>query len=353
MLDEKSQSQPQPQEDSPEIVEDAREEQEIDLGASTTTPTQDSERLLATHGADLSDKVKDATTASDLLQEIISMKEDDFIPWEEVTLPSRGEYYDGKLPGGLVRVRAMGIHADRILATQRLAQTGQSIDYLFQHCVQLTEGFDAADLLSGDRVFLLYVLRGITHGNIYEFVIKCPNCDTTSVQQYDLNELAGTITYPDPSLGPEPFKLDLPYMSKVLGRNVWVKLRFLRGKDVSQLANRQRFQKRVRAATGQKPRGRQIVIDQTVTENLQLVIEAFGGSGAEGEVRDKARIKGLVDRLHAKDSAIIRQFLRDKSPGIDTTIQVECPECGFEYRADLPITESFFRPASNRETGGT
>jgi hypothetical protein len=301
---------------------------------------------------DLSEKVKGAATAADLLSEIVQMAEDDFIPWEEVTLPSQGVYYGDRLPGGLVRVKAMGIHADKILATQRLAQTGQSIDYLFKHCVQLTDGFDAKDLLSGDRIFLLYVLRGITHGNIYEFIMKCPNCETSSMQSYDLNELADTITGPDPSIGEEPFKVILPYMSEVLDRNVWVRVRLLRGKDVSQMANRQKFSKRVRAGTvGRKRPSRDIVIDQTITENLALVITGFGGDGAEGEVHDESKIKALVDRMHAKDTATIRGFLRDNAPGIDTMIEVECPECSFEYRADLPITESFFRPAGDQQPG--
>jgi len=310
---------------------------------------QPEESKVPQHKVDLSNKVRGASTAESLLEEIISMNEDDFIPWEEVTLPSRGEYYSGRIPGGVVRVRAMGIHADKILATQRLAQTGQSIDYLFKYCVQLPDEFDQSDLLSGDRIFLLYVLRGITHGNIYEFLMKCPNCGTNAVQQYDLNELAQTITFPDSSLGDEPFKIVLPYMSEVLGREVWVKVRFMRGRDVSTIAGRQKFNKRVRSGAPNKQQ-RQIVIDQTVTENLSLVITAFGGANAEGEVRSRASIKALVDRMHAKDTATIRQFLKESSPGIDTTIMVECPDCAAEFRAELPITESFFRPTSDRQS---
>ena len=299
----------------------------------------------------LSGKVKDAATAADLLQEIINMGEDEFLPWEEITLPSKGMYYSDKLPGGIVRVRPMGIHADKILATQRLAQSGQSIDYLYKHCVQLTDGFDPVDLLSGDRIFLLYVLRGITHGNIYEFMIKCSNCDTTSSHTYDLNELAATIRYPDLSIGDEPFKVPLPQMSQSLGREVWVKVRFMRGRDISAMANRAKFTKRVHGTAAGPRASREIIIDQTVTDNLALVMQSFGGAGATGEVSDQIALRAMVERMHSKDTAIIRQFLREKSPGIDTTINVSCPECAFEYQTELPITESFFRPTSDRPTG--
>lgn len=292
-----------------------------------------------------------AVTAADLVKEIINTPEDEFIPWEEFTLPSRGVYYGGKLPGGIVRVKGMGIHADKILATQRLAQSGQSIDYLFKHCVELTDGMSTEDLLAGDRVYLLYLLRGITHGNDYEFIMECPSCEARVLQRYDLNELISTVTYPDISIGDEPFKVSLPYMSKRTGHEVWVKVRFMRGRDISSIANRQKFNKRVHS--GMPKRDRSIVIDQAVTENLSLIISAFGGADLGGEVVDQIHIKSLVDKLHASDTATIREFLREKSPGIDTTIQASCPECGASFRTELPITESFFRPTSNRAPGGT
>lgn len=328
-------------------------EQEIELGISQPeNPNKPANATPMTQPkVDISDKVGKLTTAEQLLSEIVGMGEDTFIPWEEVTLPSRGEYYHDKLPGGIVRVRAMGIHAEKILATQRLASTGQSIDYLFNHCVQLTDGFDQQELLTGDRIFLLYVLRGITHGNIYEFALKCPNCEVTSTHTYDLNELAQTIRYPKGELGPEPFKVCLPYLTEVAKKPLWVKVRFMRGKDVSQMANRMRFQKRLKNSTGPTPRG-QIVIDQTVTENLQLIVESFGGDGVEGEVKDRIKIKQLIEKLHSRDSATIRQFLKENAPGIDTTIQVECPDCANEIRTELPITESFFRPTGAGTTGG-
>lgn len=307
-----------------------------------TAPTNPSKTV------DLSNRLH-GETADLILDEITKMKEDDFIPWEEVTLPSRGFYYGDKLPGGVVRVRGMGIHADKILATQRLAQSGQSIDYLFKHCVDLPVGFDPADLLSGDRTFLLYYLRGITHGNNYEFVMKCPNCESSAIQKYDLNELAGTISGPKPELGNEPFKVTLPYLSEVTKRTMWVKIRLMRGKDVSAIANRQKFNKRLHGMTNRKERS--VVIDESVTENIALIIVAFGSEGAEGEARDPMKIKTLVDKLHSRDTATIRQFLRENSPGIDTQIEVTCPDCGNQYITDLPITESFFRPTGTGEPG--
>lgn len=295
--------------------------------------------------------VSQGGTADSLLEEIIKMDEDKFIPWEEVALPSLGYYYDGMIPGGIVRVKGMGIHADKILSTQRLAQTGQSIDYLFNNCVQLPNDFDQSELLTGDRIFLLYVLRGITHGNKYEFLMKCANCQASSTHVYDLNELAATITRPNSALGDEPFRVDLPYMSAALKRKVWVRVRLVRGKDTTTIANRVKFNKRVRSGLVTQQQRNQIAIDEAVTENLNLIIVGFGAEGSTGETSDKSKIKSLVEKMHSSDTAEIRQFLRNNSPGIDTTIEVECPECGHEYKAELPITESFFRPTGNGTAG--
>lgn len=335
-------------------------QKEIDIGLTpgdpgsvpltpSPSPDQTFKRPMQERATDISKQVEGATTAESMLAEIIKMKEDTFIPWEEVTLPSQGYYYGGNLPGGVVKVRAMGIHAEKILSTARLAQTGQSIDYLFNHCVQLTEGFDQGELLVGDRVFLLYVLRGITHGNIYEFALKCPSCEHTSTHVYDLNELAATVKGPNYELGPEPFKVPLPYLSQAAKKNLWVKVRLLRGKDIAAMTNRVKFNKRVAKASG--PRNVQVAIDQAVTENLALAVDGFGGDGLVGEVRDSARIKAFVDTLHSKDSSTIREFLKHNSPGIDTTVVVQCPECDQEIRTELPITEGFFRPASTGESG--
>jgi hypothetical protein len=235
----------------------------------------------------------------------------------------------------------MGLHADKILATARLAQTGQSIDYLFKHCCQFPDNsFDPVDLLSGDRVFILYVLRGITYGNIYEFSLQCPQCECTSMHRYDLNRLAETITGPDELLGQEPFKVILPHLSKTFGKEIWLRLRFMRGRDISSIANKAKFKKRsqVQPTTKQRPGAKQVTIDESITENLNLVISDFMG------IPDKARIAAVLEKLQSTDTATIREFLREKAPGIDTSIAVQCPECSAEFNTELPMTESFFRP---------
>jgi hypothetical protein len=282
----------------------------------------------------------------DALEKVLAMPEDQVFPWEEVVLPSEGYYYDNAVPGGRVQVRPMGIFADKILATQRLAQSGQSLDWLFRKCVKFPVGdFNPLNLLAGDRIFLLYYLRGITHGNNYEFIVRCTNedCGQTHTSEYDLNQLQRTIIKPKYSLGTEPFKIVLPHMSKLSKTDFWVKVRLLRGYDMQQMLTGRKVFKKIQA-TGRNASDKNFIAnsevdtDQTLEDNLNmLIIEAMGST-------DKVKIKNLVSKLHSSDTATIREFIKDNSPGIDTAIAVTCPSCSQEMRMELPITESFFRP---------
>ena len=273
---------------------------------------------------------------SDVLDSVLKMSDDDIMPWEDVTLPSLGLYYDSKVPGGVVKVKAMGLAADKVLATQRLAQNGKSIDYLFKKCVKLPDGFDAKNLLVGDRVFLLYYLRGITHGNMYEYVAKCTNeeCGKENIKSYDLNNLVPTIKRADSeNIGTEPFKVVLPHMSKVAKADFWVKVRFMRGYDLESMFNNRNVNKRLKGIE---------TLDETIEDHLNMLIVNAMGS------EDRNKIRTLIGKLHSTDTAVIREFLRVNSPGIDTSVEIECEFCSNLMKMELPITESFFRPTFAR-----
>jgi hypothetical protein len=308
--------------------------------------------------ADISSVLRPGMKAEDLLDAVLNSR--DIIPWEPVALPSQGAYYKGEkgeplMPDGMVQVRPMGIFADKALATARLAQSGKSLDWLFRKCVKLPEGFDPLDLIIGDRIFLLYYLRGITHGPEYEFIVKCNNadCGKSSEQFYNLSDLIRTVVPPNESLGQEPFKVPLPYMSKVTKQEFYVGVRLLRGKDTQDIITRRNFQNMIKPRVA-RPKsdvdqlnigGVNETLDETVSKNLQLVIVHVMG------IPDRSKIEKFVEQMHSEDTATVREFLRENSPGIDTQLVITCPHCGIETTVDMPITESFFRPSRKRRTG--
>lgn len=285
----------------------------------------------------------DKTSKKSILDSIISTNVEDLIPWEECRLPSNGLYYGWE--DGIVKVRAMGQSAEKILATARLAQSGQSIEYLFRECCKFPEGFDPLDLLIGDRIFLLYFLRGITYGNLYEFAVTCPNtdCALISTHSYDLNQLQQTIIPARAELGKEPFRVHLPYISKVVDSDVYVGIRYMRAGDANQIAQRKRMFKNNIAKPAKKTpfdrKKRQEEFDETIVENLERIVVHVM------DETDPDKIRAFIDRLHAQDSAVLREWIKDNTPGIDSNIEIACPHCEQQFTIDLPITETFFRPA--------
>lgn len=299
------------------------------------------------HKIDFSDELK-GKSDEEILDFLLEKKDDELIPWEPVQLPSRGIYYEGRIPNGMVQVRPMSIYTEKILATVRLAKTGQALDMVFKYCVRFpNEDFDPSHLLVGDSTFLLFYLRGITFGNLYDFTIKCSDddCGATQRHVFDLNQLCSTIKSPKSDLDCEPFEVKLPYLSEATGRDVFVKVRMLRRSDLTTMTSEKKHKKLIGPSNARvnklTKRFRQVQsiesLNDVVEKNLSLVIvEALGST-------DRIKIDKLVERMHSSDTAAIRQYLDENSPGVDTTIVVNCNECNNEMKVSLPITESFFR----------
>lgn len=283
-------------------------------------------------------------TAADAFREYLAAPIESVIPWELTELPSKGMYYDWA--DGEIKVRAMSQKAEQVLATQRLAQTGQSIDYLFNECVQLPNNMDPSELLVGDRMYILYYIRGITHGNMYEFGVTCPNDDCGRVSQhtYDLNDLASTIKWADPSIGKEPFDIHLPRMSESVGLDSYAQIRFLRGYDTNEILAKKRAKRKMTEGSRSRVYNTNYQkktidsIDTSLSDNLAKLIVSVNG------VNDQFAIGQFVNKMHAADIAEIREFLKQYTPGIDNTVTISCPECENDFNIQLPISDSFFRP---------
>lgn len=326
-----------------EPVVEKTEERRVAVESVTEAFDFDRKRVVGTDKKGMND--------ADVLADLLKGGREAILPWEKVTLPSRGLYYDNLIPGGEVEVRPMGLDVEKILATARFAQGGKNLDMMFKRCIKFPSDFDPVDLLVGDRTFLLYYIRGITFGNRYEFLFTCPNddCKETSTHVYDLNELARTIKPAKAELGKEPFRITLPMLSQRYNRDFWVKVRFMRGYDMQAIMQRAAIKKKVVTVgprnVGEKRRVQTTMEmpDEAVAQNLYLLTTEILGSD------DPMTIKKVIEELHSGDSSKIREFLDSNTPGMESQIMVTCPKCSQETRMALPITDGFFRAAN---TGG-
>jgi hypothetical protein len=306
-------------------------------GSNTFRPRKSSSMAIPSNISELSD--------DELINAIVSAPDDMFMPWEEVTLPSLGLYYDG-WKNGVVRVRPMIQSVEKLFTDERKARSGAAMESMYKYCVESPGDTDPLELLIGDRTFLMYVIRGITYGNLYKFATKCPACDADSTHTYDMNELYETVTPADPNMGKEPFPLVLPHISKLFNREISVGMRFLRGFDIQESRNKQRFNKRLTNSSvrTKNKRGQSEGGDSDLTESilddsiLRSVVHVNGNT-------EPLVISEFIGKLSAADHSVIKTFLKDKTPSMDTSVEIECPVCGNVAMVSLPITAGFFQSA--------
>lgn len=300
---------------------------------------------------------------SDLLSELVDhVSEDNYIPWETVTLPSKGAYYGDKMPDGRLEVRPMGVDVDKLLTNQRLIENGSLPSRIVQTCTRLPEDFDIREMLAGDFNFLLYYLRGITHGNSYEFMSECPFCKTKNMYDFDLSKLAETIQGPNPEYPEEPMKVALPKLSETFSKKHGIKMevsalvRLIRVDDIMKMSrpgndkifdpvNRGRARVRKKGKGKNKTQIQNAGLDtsQLYQDNMKRQIVGFV---IGDESFNDSRIHEVIDQLHQRDAATIRDFIDEISPNVDTSLEVTCQneECNRETTIMLPWSENFFRP---------
>lgn len=326
------------------------EKLDLDLAVAAPAPVSAGEEaapaLFVTQQLpDLKSKFRPGATDDEVAQIIAGLSLEAINPFHKVLLPSKGVYYGWD--SGWVEVRAMDQEADKILSTEQLVRSGQAIDIILRTFTRIPNGLDILDLLNGDRVYLLYYMRGITNGNLYEFVSKCGNCNENGKYVYNLNNLQETVTWYNEGLGPEPFRVTLPMMSKAAGREVWVSVRFPRGRDTQQIVAQMRLKNKLSggvATNAEDPFNRRrkaaqanVAVNDAVTENLSSLVTSFMGN------TDRSVIDAVMGKLLQPDAAAIRRWIQENAPGPDTSVEFACNSCKSSFTVPLPITESFFR----------
>ena len=322
---------------------------------------QDNQELPDTTGQQIArqkeQELEEQRLQTDILGELLNHVEkgDHYIPWEKVTLPSKGVYYGGALPGGVLEVKPMGVDVDKMLTNQRLIQSGSLLNNIIEACTKMPPDFSVNKMLAGDWNFLLYYLRGITHGNEYEFTSECPHCKTKNIFNFDLNELQSTIKWADEKYPVEPMGVVLPKISQTFGKEVTALVRLVRVSDINKMAKgnsnevldpvrsgRARVRNRNRRKQTQI-RNEQQDMQQVYDDNMKTQIVGIEIDGQQ--FKDDRRFQ-IIDNLHQKDSAAISAFIDEIAPGIDTSIEVTCqnPECAQDLSISLPWSEAFFRP---------
>lgn len=243
-------------------------------------------------------------------------------------------------PSGIVgRIRGMKAREERVLADRKLARSGAQLEQILAACWEETldpgpydfgeQPIDWGKVLQGDRFFAMLQIRVLSYGPEYAFSVPCENrgCRARIEWELDLRDLpVRTLSGESRAafLGGNRFETVLPDA----GRKVVFRL--LTGADERRMAA-------LRRAAGERP----------ITTLLGFRLESIDGV----EPRDKQK---FIEDLGMADVTFLLGEFDRVDCGVDTEIEVECPECFGTTRIELPFEKGFFLPSMRRtEPGAT
>ena len=267
------------------------------------------------------------SSSSDRYQELLQHIRQTKHVHEEITLPSKGKFYNGEdgPVDGKLHIRPMTGKEEEILATPRFVKGGKAMNMIFNKCIQ--ENYNSEQFLTQDRTYLLIYLRGISYTPEYDVEVKCPECDKKFATVLNLNDM-----YVDNC--PEDFKEES--LKGILpSTQVDFAYRLSKGEDEQRIQDYRDRRLKDFDSSGQT--------DDTLLYRTALLLHHLGGC------TDKAAIRNLLKELPISDVAYLRNTVTDPPFGVDTGVDIYCPSCLQEFTVDLPLEANFFFPRGRKK----
>jgi hypothetical protein len=307
-----------------QIVQEEQEEQEENLDEKlieeeiVQKPRQVSEQRMSNVR-----KVKNQTTGMVTNEHLNEMLNDLRIKntnFEEITLPSRGRFYDGENgpSSGIISIRPMTGEEEQILATTRFVKRGEALNMIFQNCIK--EKYRPENYLTIDRTYILIYLRAISYSANYEVEVKCPHCEKKFGHTIKLDQL--NCDYCPDDFGPS--------LDDVLPDSGYeFSYRLSTGKDEKEISD---YRERRIKIFGDE------AVDDTLTYRTAKLLRDINGISLTNE------LQAVLKNLPIGDVAYIRNCISEPPFGTDTNINIICPNCLEDFDIDLPLEANFFFP---------
>jgi hypothetical protein len=253
-------------------------------------------------------------------------------------------------PSGLRgTVRNLTVKDGRFLTDRNATRSGEAVDQILQAC--WTEALDLGlygegelkwkRVLVGDRDFALVRIRALTYGEAYEFPVKCRSCPENFVWEVNLSDLPVRILS---DASKARFRDGNAFETKLPGDGRVVIFKLPTGEDQTAQAKKIRAQKKQARATKDD--------DEDQSEGNLLL------SALEMRIKkvENVEAKALRDFLETLSLGQMTDLLDDfeaQDCGIETSIEVECPNCDRVQSVSLPFDEGFFFPRKKRAAATT
>jgi hypothetical protein len=242
-----------------------------------------------------------------------------------VEVPSKGFLYkniskDPEVQNGIIRLSPMTSEEEKILTTQRFIEQGIALDMILESCIK--SDIDPYDLLSSDRLYLLFYLRGMSYSLDYNFDVKCYKCGKSFVQKIEINKLPLKVWESEED-AKEPFEVELPITKAV------VEGHFMRGREEKELTEKSKSLKSFDEA------------DDRATNSLIYLIDKV--TLPDGEVLNNIDKNDFIKHLIAGDCDEFRTKLNEYACGIKQLENITCPHCLTQIDFNVPLGREFFR----------
>ena len=245
------------------------------------------------------------------------------IPTEFVDLPTKGKFYSEDHPlhnAETVEIKYMTAKETDILSSKQLLKKGVAIDRMLQSLL-VDKSIKIEKLYTGDKNAILMAARISGFGKSYEASVVCRNCNATTEQSFDLEEVKVKEAPEDATYGENgTFFITLPQTK------IKAECRLLTSDDESKM-------------TAKTEKKRKLKLPESIlTDQLKLVIVSLN------EVTDRGTVEEFVDVMPAQDSNHLRNEYEKMRPDVDLSYEFECERCESLNDISIPFSVNFFWP---------
>jgi hypothetical protein len=234
------------------------------------------------------------------------------------TLPSGGLFYGGACPDGKLTIHEITSDDEAILANQT-EDRGMLIDRLIDSC-RIDKSVPYDDLLLCDQVYLMFAVRNLSYGPVYNFALTCPSCRAAIQAAVNIND---GITVK--RLNSDDHEIE----EITLHSGLEIGISRLRVRDERDIAA---YAKRI---------GNALAVDMknpAYTYRLAKAIRTIKGQPC---LVHQAQTLFPLDSL---DSLGLRTAIEDIEPGLELNLQHVCQGCGNRFVQPLTFSREFLQP---------
>ena len=239
-------------------------------------------------------------------------------PSEVIDLPSEGKLYpkEHSCSNGKIEIKYMTAREEDILTSQNLIKKGVVVDRLLDSLI-LTNGVKSNDLLLGDKNAVMVAARILAYGPEYDCEVNDPK--TGNAVQHTFNLADCPFKKLPKNVTENKFDVTLP-VSKTK-----VTFKILNGLE------EENIQKDLAAS-----RKISTQIAPELTTRLRHCIMSVDGDDKQSSINN------LAQNMLARDSMYLRKQMKEVSPDIDLTQEIEIG--GESVKVAIPMTVNFFWP---------